>query len=441
MLINSILHKFQIILKPVYDRSFVLKNLDWAIFASIIFLILFSAFAPSDCISYFAIISIILTVIKMLTKSNEHFYMSLGDKFLLIYFLAVLISVAGSSLFLLSLKGFSKTLVYISFYIALVQYLKDNKSKIKYIILAIAGTCFAESLVAIKQNFLSVAEISGWQDMTRLNPEEVMTRVYGTLKPYNPNLFGGYMLAALPANLLIIFLPLYNKHYKTAIFGGCCLVLSLTTLILTGCRGAYIGLFLELVVLSLLIYKHLKPLYKRLFVILSSFFTTIGVLIILSSSSLKARIFSIFAMRSDSSNSFRFNVYNSCIQMFKDNWLLGIGVGNQNFREIYGLYMKTGFDALSAYNIYLETAVESGVFALIAFLLFIGINMYRAIRYIFNKRTVINFYLIIALTSLVGILAHGVVDTVFFRPQIQFLFWIMIAIIRVITTSKDKINV
>ena len=29
--------------------------------------------------------------------------------------------------------------------------------------------------------------------------------------------------------------------------------------------------------------------------------------------------------------------------------------------------MKTGFDALSAYNIYLEIAVESGIFALIAF--------------------------------------------------------------------------
>ena len=58
--------------------------------------------------------------------------------------------------------------------------------------------------------------------------------------------------------------------------------------------------------------------------------------------------------------------------MFKDNWLLGIGVGNQNFREIYGLYMKTGFDALSAYNIYLETAVESGIFALLAFLSFVA---------------------------------------------------------------------
>ena len=82
----------------------------------------------------------------------------------------------------------------------------------------------------------------------------------------------------------------------------------------------------------------------------------------------------------------RFNVYNSCIEMFKDNWLLGIGVGNQNFREIYGLYMRTGFDALSAYNIYLETAVESGIFALLAFLAFVLINLYKAIRYILNPR-------------------------------------------------------
>ena len=50
------------------------------------------------------------------------------------------------------------------------------------------------------------------------------------------------------------------------------------------------------------------------------------ILFMLSKASLRARILSIFAMRSDSSNSFRFNVYNSCIEMFKDNWLLGIGV-------------------------------------------------------------------------------------------------------------------
>ena len=143
-------------------------------------------------------------------------------------------------------------------------------------------------------------------------------------------------------------------------------------------------------------------------------------------------------MRSDSSNSFRFNVYNSCIEMFKDNWLLGIGVGNQNFREIYGLYMKTGFDALSAYNIYLETAVESGIFALITFLIFLYLNIEKSIKYVLNHNNIKSVYLIIATASLIGILAHGFVDTVFFRPQIQFTFWIMLSIIRVLTIKESR---
>ena len=143
-------------------------------------------------------------------------------------------------------------------------------------------------------------------------------------------------------------------------------------------------------------------------------------------------MFSIFAMRGDSSNSFRFNVYNSCIQMFKDNWLLGIGVGNQNFRETYGLYMRTGFDALSAYNIYLETAVESGIFALISFIGFLYVNLSKAVRFIFRRNSIKSVYLIIAVVSIMGMLIHGFVDTVFYRPQIQFIFWIMIGIIRVL---------
>ena len=122
--------------------------------------------------------------------------------------------------------------------------------------------------------------------------------------------------------------------------------------------------------------------------------------------------------------------------MFKDNWLLGIGVGNQNFREIYGLYMKTGFDALSAYNIYLEIAVESGIFALIAFMAFVIGNFIKAYHYIKKRKNIDVIYLAIAVISISGILVHGIVDTVFFRPQIQFIFWIMIGIIRVITSRS-----
>ena len=434
MFFNSILTIFQKIFAQIYKKSFVLKNLDSLIFMNIIFIILFSLFSPSDSIGYFAIFAIVLTAIKLLVKPNERFSFTLADKFLLVYFMVVLISVAGSSLLFLSIKGFCKTLIYIGFYVSFIHYLKDNRSKLKYVLLALAFAVFAESLIAIKQNFLSVSEISGWQDMSRLNPEQIMTRVYGSIKPYNPNLFGGYMLAILPSSLVLVFLPLMNKHYKTSTCGLICFFLGVATILMTGCRGAYIGLLIELLLVAILTYKFLKPVYKRIFLMISSFISILAFLFIISKASLRTRILSIFAMRSDSSNSFRFNVYNSCIDMFKDNWLLGIGVGNQNFREIYGLYMKTGFDALSAYNIYLETAVESGIFALLAFVTFIGFNISSAIRYIKRKNNVNSIYLAIAVISLSGILIHGFVDTVFFRPQIQFVFWMMIGIIRVLTT-------
>ncbi len=419
MFLNNVLSYFQNLLNPIYEKSLLLKNIDTLIFFCILGVIISSTFAPSDYIGYFGIFAIILTIIKLLFKKGEAFELSSSEKFLLLYFIIVIISVAGSSLFYLSLKGFFKTLTYLGFYVSLVHYLKDNTNKIKYIFFAITLCVSFESIIAFLQNFASVDEISGWQDTSRLNPEEVMTRVYGTLKPYNPNLFGGYMLATIPA-----FITLDKKlAIPLAIFASIALVL-------TGCRGAYIGYFVEVMILALVVYKFLEPKLKKLFAMFVGFCFLAVSSIVVSISALRARIFSIFAMRSDSSNSFRFNVYHSCIDMFKDNFLLGIGVGNQNFREIYGLYMKTGFDALSAYNIYLEIAVESGIFALLSFVGFLFCIIKKALKNLSNK------YVLASLISIAGILIHGFVDTVFFRPQIQFLFWIMIAVIRSLDDRK-----
>lgn len=425
MFLNFILNKIQNLLKPLYDNSIILQNIDRLIGLNIFLVIFSSTSAQSDTIGYFALFAILLTAVKILTKTGEKFELSTSDKFLLIYFVFVVISVAGSSLFYLSLKGFFKTITYLGFYISVIHYLKDNKDKIKWIFISFALCAFYETIFAFLQNFGAVEEISGWQDMSHLNPEEVMTRVYGTLKPYNPNLFGGYMLSIIPAFLTLPFIN--KKLLPIAVIGG---ILSCIGLVLTGCRGAYIGLFFEIIVFICIIYKFLKPQIRKFFTMIVGLGFLAISFIIVSTASLRARIFSIFAMRSDSSNSFRFNVYNSCIQMFKDNWLLGIGCGNQNFREIYGLYMKTGFDALSAYNIYLETAVESGIFALLAFVIFLGVNITKAVKYIFSEKSVNAVFVLSALLSVIGVLTHGIVDTVFFRPQIQFTFWLMVGMIR-----------
>lgn len=191
---NNILKFTQLKSQYLYNNSLFLQKIDNLILLSIIAVFLSSTVMSSDIIGFIALISVFLTFVKILTKPDEKLDCKNFELWLLAYFMIVIISLAGSTLFHLSLKGFFKTFTYLSFYVSLVQYLKTNKNKIPYILAAI-GICVSfEAVVGFLQNFSHVEEISGWQDMSGLNPEEVMTRVYGTLKPYNPNLLGGYFV-------------------------------------------------------------------------------------------------------------------------------------------------------------------------------------------------------------------------------------------------------
>ncbi len=433
IMFNNLLQFTQKKCEYLYKNSLFLQNIDKFIFASIIAVFLSSAVMSSDVIGFIALITVFLTFVKVLTKPDEKIDCKTFELWLLAYFMIVIISLAGSTLFHLSLKGFFKTFTYLAFYASLVQYLKNNKHKIPFI-LGTIGVCISfEAIVGFLQNFAHVDEISTWQDVSKLNPEEVMTRVYGTLKPFNPNLLGGYFVAGIPALYGLAAYYFTDKKIKVSLTWIVCALLSTVTLFLTGCRGSYIGMMVILVGMFAVSAKYLWQNYKQIYLSAAGAVILFATIVLMFVSSLRARVLSIFAMRQDSSNSFRFNVYNSSLQMFKDNWLLGIGVGNQNFREIYGLYMKTGFDALSAYNIFLEIAVESGVFALIAFVGFLITLIKNAVNFILKSTDIKSVIIVSAcIISVCAVCVHGFVDTVFFRPQIQFVFWTMVAVIRTI---------
>ncbi len=437
MMFNSILKFTQSKTKFLYENSLFLQNIDKLIFLSIIFVFLTSTCMSSDVIGFIALITVFLTFVKILTKPGQVLSIKSFELWLLAYFMIVIISLAGSTLFHLSLKGFFKTFTYMAFYFSMVQYLKDNKSKIPYILGAI-GLCVSfEAIIGFLQNFAHVEEISTWQDVSSLNPEEVMTRVYGTLKPYNPNLLGGYFVVGIPSLYGLAAYYLADKKYRVSLVYILCALISTITLFLTGCRGSYMGMMIIMLGIFAVSAKYLWKNYKHIYLSVVGCVVAFATMAMLFVSALRARVLSIFAMRQDSSNSFRFNVYHSSIEMFKDNWLLGIGVGNQNFREIYGLYMKTGFDALSAYNIFLEIAVESGIFALIAFLGFLITLIKNSVQFILKSEDMKNVILVSAcVISVCAVCVHGMVDTVFFRPQIQFVFWTLVAILST-TLKKD----
>jgi putative inorganic carbon (HCO3(-)) transporter len=146
--------------------------------------------------------------------------------------------------------------------------------------------------------------------------------------------------------------------------------------------------------------------------------------------SFEHRFSSIFAGREHSSNSFRLNVWLSSLAMLKDNWWLGVGIGNQAFVLAYGLYMRSGFDALGTYCVPLEVAVETGFLGLLMFIWMVVAGLCRGHLSFWDSQSDWHRWLSAgAAAAMLAIMTHGLVDTVFYRPQVQFIFWLILAIL------------
>lgn len=408
----------------------------------VLLLMLFCAvFCPSEILGAFALLFSFIVVFKSVFLGFNFKSFEKHDKALFIFFLIVTVSLVSSTLFKLSLHGYIKTFIYVLFFYCTSLFFKDNenKSKVLPLMLFVSSLMTYESIIAIMQNASGVVEISGWQDTTRINPEEVVSRAYGTLKPYNPNLLAGYLLCGLSGFIYLILNFLKENKKRIALLFALLLLVNLVAIIDTGCRGAYLGFlfFFPVLFLALGYYvcknlgglANIKKRYKNLIALAILGLTTF----VLTNPALIKRFQSILAFRTDSSISFRMNVYESCWKMFLDNPFLGIGCGNQNFREIYGLYMKTGYDALGSYCVPLELLVESGVFSLIAFAAFLYFVIQKC--FVICKNNFETKDKILALSVVLMICAtmgHGLFDTIWFRPQVQLLFWVNIALLKTV---------
>lgn len=424
-----------------------IDSLIWAVFLLCIFS---TCYFSSGIIGSLALLFAGLNFFRLCFKHGESFKISKIDTFFIIYFLILIVALFGSSLFILSLKGFLKNITYFLFYLSSVYFFLNNKKKIVPSVAFIAVIMCFESVVAIFQHFNKVEALAGWVDTSRMSHEnQLMSRAFGTLKPSNPNLLGGYLITGLSGVFAFLALNFIRKDkVKTAVFGSLFL-LNLIAIIFTGCRGAYLGLIAFFTAVAWALFYYIKRVYggfskikKRYKNLILGLFGA-GVAIMALTPSISRRFLSIFQFRGDSSISFRMNVYEASYHMFQDNPFLGIGLGNLNFREIYGLYMKTGFDALGTYCVPLEVAVEGGIFALIAFSAIMIYAAYKALHAVLDSETPAGTRIIIFCTALTifGSMAHGMFDTVWFRPQLQIIFWVNIAILNSYILGRPNLRV
>ena len=347
----------------------------------------------------------------------------------LLYWGIATVSTAFSPVKTAALEGLIKLTLNLIFFAFTARIMRSPRLT-NWILTTLVLTALVVSVYGIRQQIFGAEQLATWNDPTSELAGD--TRVYSYLG--NPNLLASYLFPGIAFSAAALFvwqgwLPKILAALLTLANGAC--------LFFTESRGGWIGLMvLGIVFLLLLFYwfKNYLPLFWQTW-LLPLVLGGLAVVVlgaILLVEPLRIRVMSIFAGREDSSNNFRINVWDAVIRMIQTYPLLGIGPGNDAFKKIYPLFMKPKYTALSAYSVLLEIMVETGIIGFTCFLWLLvttigqGIHQIKLLR---DKMDSQGFWLIGAIAAMAGILAHGFFDTVWYRPQVSTLWWLVLGLI------------
>ncbi|OGY71152.1 MAG: hypothetical protein A2986_03280 [Candidatus Jacksonbacteria bacterium RIFCSPLOWO2_01_FULL_44_13] len=145
------------------------------------------------------------------------------------------------------------------------------------------------------------------------------------------------------------------------------------------------------------------------------------------------------------SSQLRQNLWRVAGDMVQTHPILGVGLGR--FQKELPILIKQKPHLLTVqtilvdfhlpHNLYLTIASESGLIALLGFLWFIGLWLWRGAKQYISTRDPI---LLGALCAMLTILIHGFVDTPYFKNDLSILFWIVV-VIGVLSSSERKYTV
>ena len=300
-------------------------------------------------------------------------------------------------------------------------------------------TALIVSVYGMRQWFFGAEALATWVDPT--SNLAGTTRVYSYLG--NPNLLAGYLVPAVMLSGAAVFAW---SRWTPKLLAIVALLVNTACLVLTFSRGGWLGFvaggFALLVLLVQFWSIRFNPFWQRWALpLLMGGSVAFLMLAVSALAPLRDRVMSIFAGRSDSSNNFRINVWIAVIDMIKDRPFLGIGPGNDAFNKVYPLYQQPRYTALSAYSVILEIAVEAGLIGLAIFFWLLTVTFgqgWRQLQHLREQQSRQGYWLIAALATMVGMLVHGLVDTIWYRPQVSILWWLMLALVASYYASKPK---
>lgn len=339
------------------------------------------------------------------------------------------LATALSPVGIIAIEGWVKLTLYLLGFLLLHRVMLNPRYR-NWLIAALLLTGLWISIYGMRQAFYGAEELATWTDPD--SPLAEATRVYSYLR--NPNLLAGYLIPIVPLGAIAAWAW---RGWGSKLFAVIATGLNALCLVNTLSRGGWLGLLAALVVLGLLMVQwHQYLLPKRLQKWALPAVIGMGAIAVFAAvlfvDPIRIRVLSMFAGRGDSSNNFRINVWLAVLDIIRDFPVLGIGPGNDAFNRVYPLYQQPNYSALGAYSVPLELTLETGLLGATAYLWFVVITALHGLRrwvQLLPSRSPQALWVAAGLAACAGLMVQGLVDTVWYRPQVQMLWWFSVALI------------
>ncbi|MDH4330720.1 MAG: O-antigen ligase family protein, partial [Candidatus Moranbacteria bacterium] len=236
----------------------------------------------------------------------------------------------------------------------------------------------------------------------------------------DPHIAAFYFGMLAPVALGFFFVCEDKKQKKMYLFAFLTIILADA---LTFSRGGYMGIFSGLLFFGLFFLKDL-PIEKAKKILM-----VIGVIIVITIAiePIRSRIISSFNIQ-EGSNSARIETWRQSIDVLKDNYLTGVGLGN------YALEVKPTAawrEPIYSHNLYLDIWAETGFFGFISWVMLMGFSIFSLVRTFFLKRNAV--FLGVA-SGIIVFCAHSLFETALFSVHVLAILMIFVGI------SATKMN-
>lgn len=329
-------------------------------------------------------------------------------------------------------KSLNSALMYCGFlsaYFLIVNMFRKKELIYKSIKLVICSTSVI-AIIGIFQQGSSVIN-SSWVDLSVF--ADIGTRVTSLFD--NPNMLSIYLIIVFPFVLSEIAT---SKPFKQKLFYILCAASIVLCTVYTWSRGAWLGIAVATCVF--LVAYNLKNIWALVLVLLS-----LPIWTMLLPENIINRAISIGSV-TDSSSFYRIYTWRGVLNMIKDHFFTGIGVGESAFSEVYPIYSYSGTETvMHSHNLFLEITVQLGILGLLVFfavMFFFAQKCFDGIKLRSQADSRPRTVIVAGLASICGALTMGLTDHIWYNYRVFLLFWAVIALtcalIRINNGAKEK---